>query len=74
MIDLKQYLNSMYDKCIDDIFLSGRSGYWSNLSQKDPVVSNLCTQIDIENAVNKANRRIARKKKELEKNNQEIKS
>ncbi len=33
MIDLKQYLNSMYDKCIGDIFLSGRSGYWSNLSQ-----------------------------------------
>jgi len=38
------------------------------------VVSNLCTQIDIENAVNKANRRIARKKKELEKNNQKIKN
>ena len=33
MIDLKQYLNSIYDKCIGDIFLSGRSGYWSNLSQ-----------------------------------------
>ena len=43
--------------------------YWnsSNLSQKDPVVSNLCSQIDIENAVNKADRKIARKKKEIEK-------
>jgi len=43
--------------------------YWnsSNLSAKDPVVSNLCSQIDIKNAVEKAERRIARKKKELEK-------
>jgi len=50
--------------------------YWnsSNLSPKDPVVSNLCTQIDIENAVDKANRRIARKKKELERNNKKIKN
>ena len=48
--------------------------YWnsSNLSPKDPVVSNLCTQIDIENAVNKANRRIARKKKELEKEKKKL--
>ena len=45
--------------------------YWnsSNLSSKDPVVSNLCTQIDIKNAVDKADRKIARKKKELEKQN-----
>ena len=45
--------------------------YWnsSNLHSKDPVVSNLCSQIDIKNAVEKANRRIARKKKELEKEN-----
>jgi len=43
--------------------------YWnsSNLSAKDPVVSNLCSQMDIKNAVDKAERRIARKKKELEK-------
>ena len=43
--------------------------YWnsSNLSAKDPVVSNLCSQMDIKNAVEKAERRIARKKKELEK-------
>ena len=42
--------------------------YWnsSNLSPKDPVVSNLCTQIDIQNAVDKANRKIQRKKKEAE--------
>ena len=45
--------------------------YWnsSNLHSKDPVVANLCSQIDIKNAVDKANRRIARKKKELEKAN-----
>ena len=43
--------------------------YWnsSNLSPKDPVVSNLCSQIDIKNAIDKAERKIARKKKEMEK-------
>ena len=46
--------------------------YWnsSNLSPKDPVVSNLCSQAEIKNAVDKADRRIARKKKEEEKANQ----
>ena len=44
--------------------------YWnsSNLAPKDPVVSNLCSQIDIQNATAKAERREARKKKELAKN------
>ncbi len=42
------------------------NSYWNsaNLSAKDPVVSNLCSQVDIENARDKALRRIARKKKE----------
>jgi len=42
--------------------------YWnsSNLASKDPVVSNLCSQIDIKNAVEKADRKAARKQKELE--------
>jgi len=46
--------------------------YWnsSNLSPKDPVVSNLCSQAEIKNAADKADRRIARKKKEEEKANQ----
>ena len=46
--------------------------YWnsSNLSPKDPVVSNLCSQAEIKNAVDKADRKIARKKKEEEKKNQ----
>jgi len=41
--------------------------YWnsSNLQSKDPVVSNLCTQVDIKNAMEKADRRIERKKKEI---------
>ena len=45
------------------------NNYWnsSNLSAKDPVVSNLCSQIDIKNAQEKALRRIARKKKEAAK-------
>ena len=39
--------------------------YWnsSNLSPKDPVVSNLCSQIDIKNAVEKADRKAVRKKR-----------
>tara|TARA_Y100000590_G_scaffold295347_1_gene332966 strand:- start:182 stop:745 length:564 start_codon:yes stop_codon:yes gene_type:complete len=51
------------------VTLIRNKNYWnsSNLSAKDPVVSNLCSQIDIKNAVAKAERRIARKKKELEK-------
>ena len=46
--------------------------YWnsSNLSPKDPVVSNLCSQAEIKNAVDKADRKNARKKKEEEKENQ----
>ena len=48
--------------------------YWnsSSLSPKDPVVSNLCTQIDIKNAVDKANRKHERKKKEIEKQNKKL--
>ena len=48
--------------------------YWnsSNLSPKDPVVSNFCSQIDIQNAADKADRKTARKKKEIEKQSQKI--
>ena len=48
--------------------------YWnsSNLSAKDPVVLNLCTQKDIQNAFEKAERRIARKKKEIEKEKKKL--
>ncbi len=50
--------------------------YWnsSNLTAKDPVVSNLCTQIDIKNAIDKAERKIARKKKEIEKQKKKLES
>jgi hypothetical protein len=43
--------------------------YWnsSNLSPKDPVVSNLCSHADIIKASEKAERKIAKKKKEEEK-------
>jgi len=48
--------------------------YWnsSNLSPKDPVVSNLCSQIDIKNAIDKANRKAERKKKEIERENKKL--
>ena len=50
--------------------------YWnsSNLSTKDPVVSNLCTQADIKNAVDKADRKAERKRKEIEKQNKKLES
>ena len=50
--------------------------YWnsSNLSPKDPVVSNLCSQIDIKNAAEKADKKAAQKKKKLEKVNQNTKN
>ena len=48
--------------------------YWnsSNLSAKDPVVSNLCSQIDIKNAVDKSDRKASRKKKGIEKQNKKL--
>ena len=51
------------------VSLIRNNNYWnsSNLSAKDPVVSSLCTQVDIKNAQEKALRRIARKKKEIAK-------
>ena len=56
------------------VTLIRNKNYWnfSNLSAKDPVVSNLCSQVDIKNADAKAERRIKRKKKELEKENKKI--
>ena len=50
------------------VSLIRNNNYWnsSNLSPKDPVVSNLCSQVDITNALDKANRKIIRRKKELE--------
>jgi len=48
--------------------------YWnsSNLTPKDPVVFNFCSEIDIKKAIDKADRKIARKKKEEEKENKNI--
>ena len=50
--------------------------YWnsSHLSPKDPVVSNLCSQIDIKTAIDKADRKAAKKKKEIEKQPKKLKS
>ena len=50
--------------------------YWnsSNLSPKDPVVANLCSQIDIQNAIDKADRKADRKKKELERQRKKLES
>ena len=43
--------------------------YWnfSNLSSKDPVAINLCSQLDIQKAIEKAERKTKREKKKLEK-------
>ena len=50
--------------------------YWnsSNLTPKDPVVFNFCSEVDIKKAVEKADRRVVRKKKEAEKESQSIQS
>ena len=52
------------------------NNYWnsSNLSAKDPVVSNLCSQLDIKNAVEKADKKTARKQKETERKNKKLES
>jgi len=54
------------------VSLIRNKNYWNsqNLSSKDPVVSNLCSQIDIKNAVDKADRKVAKQKKEKNKENQ----
>ena len=43
--------------------------YWNfnNLSPKDPIAINLCSQVDLENALEKAKRRIKREEKKIEK-------
>ena len=48
--------------------------YWnsSNLTPKDPVVFNFCSEVDIKKAIEKADRRIAREKKKSEKVNKNI--
>jgi len=55
------------------VSLIKNNNYWnsSNLVAKDPVVSNLCSQIDIKKAAEKAERRIAREKKKKEKEKKE---
>ena len=44
------------------------------MNMKDPVVSSLCSQADIQNAIDKADRKAARIKKELERKNKKIES
>ena len=55
------------------VFAIRNKSYWnsSNLSSKDPVISNLCSQADIKKAIDKAERKIARKKKEAAKENKQ---
>ena len=56
------------------VSLIKNNNYWnsSNLTPKDPVVSSLCSQIDIKNAVEKANLKAAGQKKKIDKENQKI--
>ena len=54
------------------VTLIKNNNYWnsSNLIPKDPVVSSLCSQIDIKNALEKAERKAAREIKKIDKENQ----
>ena len=47
--------------------------YWNfnNLSSKDPIAINLCSQLDLENALEKAKRKIKREKEKIEKEKME---
>ena len=56
------------------VSLIKNNNYWnsSNLAPKDPVVSSLCSQIDIKNAVEKASRKIAREKKKIDREKKKI--
>ena len=56
------------------VSLIKNNNYWnsSNLTPKDPVVSSFCSQIDIKNAVEKANQKATEKKKKIDKENQKI--
>ena len=56
------------------IALIRNRSYWnfSNLTATDPVASNLCSQLDLEKAVEKANRKSARDKKKIDKENKSI--
>ena len=51
------------------ISLIRNRSYWnfSSLTPKDPVISNLCSQLDLKNAIDKANRKVEREKKKKEK-------
>ncbi len=48
--------------------------YWnsSNLTPKDPVVFDFCSEADIKKAIDKAEKKILRKKKEEERKNKNI--
>ena len=56
------------------VSLIKNNNYWNsaNLTPKDPVVSSLCSQIDITNAVEKAIQKVAKEKKNIDKENQKI--
>ena len=51
------------------VSLIRKKTYWnfSNLTPKDPVTINLCSQLDIQKAVEKAERKIIRERKKIEK-------
>ena len=72
----KIFLNSLMDKLQSlvgstkgTVSLIRNRTYWnfSNLTAKDPVILGLCTQIQFEKAIEKANRRKVREKKLKEK-------
>ena len=54
------------------VSLIRKKSYWNynSLSEKDPVAINLCTQLDLQNVVEKAKRKIEREKKKKEKDKQ----
>jgi len=57
-----------------DLIRNKRHWNSSSLSPKDPVVSNFCSQADIKRAIDKADRKAAKKIKKIEKENKKLES
>ena len=61
----KNQISKLVSTTKNTVSLIRNRSYWnfSNLAPKDPVASDLCSQLDLQKAVDKANRKVEREKK-----------
>ena len=64
-------IGKLIGSATNSINLIRNRNYWnfSNLSPTDPVAASLCSQLDLQKAVEKADRKLSREKKKIEKEN-----